>query len=888
MSGFISNLKIGTRIVAMSVAPIVGLAVLGAVYHAGESAIDAALAEAAEVNDAKARIDAIERGFAHMAVAVNGYLLHGDVDERNEFEKSAKDVDTATSAIYRSDLPPEIRGSVGAIREKSPVLVSNYRTTIVVGDMLGIKGAEGVKGKLRQSDDQLRELSEAIGSLDIQVKVRELRLAGQDFMNQSMRRTASGSVKNGLDPKQTLQGAKLAIQRLTGEIENVFSSNPAMGPHKAKLLEQIAVYQREIERWAKLEIEMGAVLLKQNSLLRDLRPEVEHISSWAEQQLRQAGDAVGVARRQTSVVAMWAAGIVGFLVLMTAFLVGRSILGPVRAISSVFEKVAAGQQAVEIPSQNQKDEIGQMARVLASFHRSSTQATRVQSALEVASAPFMLANTAGKIIALNRSATEMFTAAEADLRTAMPQFSVTELLDGNIEMFGLDADGGLGTMREEHLVLGVRTFHLVLTPVLNGLGESLGTSIEWKDMTSQIATEQQIADLVRAAGVGDFSRRLDLADKKGFLHDLSKGVNELTETVDRGLAQTVRMMSALAKGDLTQRLEGDFKGSFLQLKTDANTMADKFRDIARRISGVSREVHGTTREISNGVADLSARTEHQASSLEETSASMEELATTVRQNAQNAQQANMLAAATSASAADGGEIALQAVTAMGKIEDSSRQIGDIVGLIQDIAFQTNLLALNAAVEAARAGDSGKGFAVVANEVRALAQRAGQASKEIKVLIANSDNEVRQGVTLVNKAGASLTEIVASVKKVAGLVSEIASATEEQSSGIEQVSKAVTGMDQMTQQNAALVEETNAALQSATTQVDELRNVVSFFDTGDDDSNVGGAAPTENRMAKTSAAVEIPVRQQLQKLRRRVSGGQFSVPDGIHHDNWKEF
>ncbi|HEX7110341.1 MAG TPA: methyl-accepting chemotaxis protein, partial [Aestuariivirga sp.] len=418
--------------------------------------------------------------------------------------------------------------------------------------------------------------------------------------------------------------------------------------------------------------------------------------------------------------------------------------------------------------------------------------------------------------------------------------------------------------------------------VLNSLNERLGTAVEWKDMSAQLATEQQIAGLVHAAGEGDFTQRLNLANKQGFLRDLSKGMNDLTETVDRGLSQTVRMMSALASGDLTQRVEGEFKGSFLQLKTDANTMADKIRAIARRISGASKEVQGATREIASGVADLSARTEHQASSLEETSASMEELATTVRQNAGNAQDANQLAAAASVSAASGGEIATRAVAAMGKIEDSSRQIGDIVGLIQEIAFQTNLLALNAAVEAARAGEAGKGFAVVANEVRALAQRASQASKDIKGLIVNSDNQVREGVTLVKQAGISLSEIVASVKKVATFVSEIAAATQEQSSGIEQVSKAVTGMDQMTQQNAALVEETNAALYSAQTQVDELRKVVSFFKTGDEDT------AEEQDVPQTMPQSDNPVRQQFQTLARRVAATRGGAAIAPVHNDWKEF
>ena len=477
----------------------------------------------------------------------------------------------------------------------------------------------------------------------------------------------------------------------------------------------------------------------------------------------------------------------------------------------------------------------------------------------------------------------MFNGAEADLQEVEPEFSANAIAGGNLAMFGETlVDNDHSTSRSERLVIGARTFDLVLTPVLNSLNERLGTAVEWKDMTAQLATELQIAGIVHAAGEGDFTRRLDLANKQGFLHDLSKGMNDLTETVDRGLSQTVRMMSALASGDLTQRVEGEFKGSFLQLKTDANTMADKIRAIARRISGASKEVQGATREIASGVADLSARTEHQASSLEETSASMEELATTVRQNAGNAQDANQLAAAASVSAASGGEIATRAVAAMGKIEDSSRQIGDIVGLIQEIAFQTNLLALNAAVEAARAGEAGKGFAVVANEVRALAQRASQASKDIKGLIVNSDNQVREGVTLVKQAGTSLSEIVASVKKVATFVSEIAAATQEQSSGIEQVSKAVTGMDQMTQQNAALVEETNAALYSAQTQVDELRKVVSFFKTGDEDT------AEEQDVPQAMPQSDNPVRQQFQTLARRVAATRGNAAMAPVHNDWKEF
>ena len=415
-------------------------------------------------------------------------------------------------------------------------------------------------------------------------------------------------------------------------------------------------------------------------------------------------------------------------------------------------------------------------------------------------------------------------------------------------------------------------------------------ALRTKEMTDLAG---KINEVVDAAKEGDFKRRVPAVERIGVMQDLAHGINELTATVDRGLSETVRMVSALANGDVNQRMNTDFKGAFLKLSTDTNIMADKFRDIGRRIVSVTQEVHGATHEIASGVNDLSVRTEHQASSLEETSASMEELASTVRQNAGNAQEANQMASAARDAAQKGGMIAERAVAAMTRIESSSKQIGEIVGLIQDIAFQTNLLALNAAVEAARAGDAGRGFAVVANEVRALAQRAGQASKDIKGLIANSNTQVKEGVTLVQQAGTSLTDIVTSVKKVATLVSEIAAATQEQSSGIEQVSKAVTGMDQMTQQNAALVEETNAALHSAQNQVEELRRAVSFFRTGE--ANETQAAPQPNTSAKTRPqpipVSANPVRQQFAALSRKLAVGANSFPTQSQpatRSDWKEF
>jgi methyl-accepting chemotaxis protein len=879
MLKFINNLKINTRIAFLSAAPLVGLAIIGGNYLYGEMRIDAAIEEARAFSDVKADFDQIDKEVNHMRMVVRGILLGSSDAQSIEIRGAIMNATSALGRTLRHDIDPTISKQVNKLKTLVPKYVVQVMKIEKAHKELGTS-AQGVQGKLERIQYKLMAFSDQLGADDVSLKITEVMALANGYRFSSTSSADSTSIENLVNG---LAKVFDGIPKLRTEIDGMLATKGVLQADREKLRGLLDDFSKQVEAWAKIDADRQSAMAGEAAIFGEISPLFEPITKWTEKELTATTEAVQSARAWTKKISASATACVVSLLLLIGFLLGRSIIGPVRAITGVFEKVAAGQQNIAIPSQDQKDEIGQMARILASFHKDSAQATRTQSALDVASSPFMLVNNDGSIIALNKSAQEMFNGAEADLRAIEPEFSANAIAGGNLAMFGETlVNNDHDSSRTERLVIGARTFDLVLTPVLNSLNERLGTAVEWKDMTAQLATELQIAGLVHAAGEGDFTQRLDLANKLGFLHDLSKGMNDLTETVDRGLSQTVRMMSALASGDLTQRVEGEFKGSFLQLKTDANTMADKIRAIARRISGASREVQGATREIAAGVADLSARTEHQASSLEETSASMEELATTVRQNAGNAQDANQLAAAASTSAMAGGEIATRAVAAMGKIENSSRQIGDIVGLIQEIAFQTNLLALNAAVEAARAGEAGKGFAVVANEVRALAQRASQASKDIKGLIVNSDNQVREGVTLVKQAGTSLSEIVASVKKVATFVSEIAAATQEQSSGIEQVSKAVTGMDQMTQQNAALVEETNAALHSAQSQVDELRKVVSFFKTGDEDSSEAQVA--SGVMPKS----DNPVRQQFQTLARRVAATRGSAAMTPAYNDWKEF
>lgn len=360
-------------------------------------------------------------------------------------------------------------------------------------------------------------------------------------------------------------------------------------------------------------------------------------------------------------------------------------------------------------------------------------------------------------------------------------------------------------------------------------------------MKEREAAMQLVGDIVQSAAAGDFSRRIDLTGKSGLIVDMGGAINGLCENVSKALDDMVEMLNALAQGDLTRRITANYQGSFAALKDNANKTAEQISATVSDIKAAAREVTNASLEISTSTTDLSQRKEEQAASLEETSSSMEEIATTVKKNAESAQQANQSALGTREVAGRGGQVVAQAVAAMSRIEESSRNISDIIGVIDEIARQTNLLALNAAVEAARAGDAGRGFAVVASEVRSLAQRSSQAAKDIKDLIVNSSGQVKDGVDLVNRAGAALNEITESIKQVADLVSDIAAASIEQSTGIEQVNKALTQMDEVTQQNSALVEENAATAKTLEHQAKAMDERIAFFRLNDNAASYRMAA-----------------------------------------------
>ena len=346
----------------------------------------------------------------------------------------------------------------------------------------------------------------------------------------------------------------------------------------------------------------------------------------------------------------------------------------------------------------------------------------------------------------------------------------------------------------------------------------------------------EFADVVEAGLAGDFSQRMHSHYDDRGLDDLVDKTNQLVEQVSEGLNATQAVLHAMAEADVTRRVEGEFKGVFSELQHHTNAVAEKLAAVVGQLKNASASLKVATGEILSGANDLSQRTAKQATTIETTSAAMAQLAAAVQQNAERAREASLVAASVTQTAEEGGDVMRHATRAMERITHSSSKISDIIGMIDHIAFQTNLLALNASVEAARAGEAGKGFAVVAVEVRRLAQSTANASSDVKRLIEQSNGEVLGGSRLVHDAASRLEDILVAARSSNELMSGIASDSREQATAIENVDNAVRTMDVMTQHNAALVEEINAAIEQSEAQASELDRIVDIFTTADSINN----------------------------------------------------
>jgi len=471
---------------------------------------------------------------------------------------------------------------------------------------------------------------------------------------------------------------------------------------------------------------------------------------------------------------------------------------------------------------------------LSEANDTATKSLRTVRALDKVQSGVMVANNDLEIIYLNDSIHDMFKNAEADIRKDIPHFDVNKMLGANVDIFHKDPShqrkmlSSLKSTATSELLIGGRTFRVVINPVVDSNEEYIGFIIEWWDRTAEVYIENEIEHLVTSIKAGDLRQRIDVSKDQGFIKALGVGINELTDVIERAFMDINRVMESMAGGDLTSSISNHYQGVYDECKVNINETMAKISEFIIQIRDAAVFIENSSQEMASGNNNLSHRAEQQAASLEETAASMDELTSTVKHTADNALRANQEVGSAKQVAERGGDIVGLAISAMQEINESSNQIADIISVIDEIAFQTNLLALNASVEAARAGEQGRGFSVVATEVRNLAQRSANAAKQSSDLIQNSVQKVRAGTAFVNQAGDALKEIVDGVAKVGAIVEQIAAATAEQSAGIEQVNKAVGQMDEITQQNAALAEQAAAGSIAMSEQSINMTNLINFF------------------------------------------------------------
>ncbi|CAD0351528.1 methyl-accepting chemotaxis protein [Xanthomonas sp. WHRI 8391] len=601
------------------------------------------------------------------------------------------------------------------------------------------------------------------------------------------------------------------------------------------------------DKFGQLETRMGAISERILALNAANRSQAEHYS---QRVMWQQGGAVVLAFVCLALAAGW--------ILRSVF----GLLGgePQLAMAAA-QHIAEGRldQPIPVAAKHARSLMAALARMQRDLRERlerersiAAENLRIRTALDNASTGMYIADPDLTIIYTNNALKTLLHTYADDIHACAPAFDraapligqpVSQLEVGNAqdaEIYQrLDRQGSAQREVQYRAACIVQD----VSAIRDAAGAHLGFVCEWRDRSAEAQVEIAVADVVRSAAAGDLSKRIDSVGKQGFFLQLAQQLNALLDANAGSIAEVSRLLSALAEGDLSARMHGDFQGVFASMRDDANSTAEQLAQVIGHIQQAAGSIHTASSEIAAGNNDLSQRTEQQAANLEETAASMEELTSTVKQNAESARQANQLAIGAAGVASQGGAVVANVVTTMSAIAVSSKKIAEIISVIDGIAFQTNILALNAAVEAARAGEQGRGFAVVASEVRTLAQRSAGAAKEIKHLIDDSVGKVTEGSLLVHQAGTTMSDIVASVQRVTDIMGEIAAASQEQSSGIEQVNRTITQMDEATQQNAALVEEATAAARTMEEQAGQLALTVARF-TLETTPGIAVVAPTK--------------------------------------------
>lgn len=829
-----------------------------------------------------------EKKFIEANLLAQKYLGSEDAETLASLRDTLKDILKAIEATEKRVDTEDDRKKLERLRE----LANNYSghiekasSLLETREELGSKKLDIIGPEASRLLEEVRDRSSAIQELGVLTRslteyLLEARLAVMKFR-----------ATNKEEQAENVRKIKKAILTEFDALRKAGLSGNAE-EQMARLDELLPAYFEAFDKLVKVSRDLN--LLSSREMASTISEATEIVSALAADHVGEQKTILGDEKQRLEGLSTSSGILVGVILLIgliASVVIARSITQPLTQVVQTVSLLAEGKTHFTLPTDDHETEIGQLLRACVHLKEAVDRSIRLQTMLEHLSMPIMMCDRDFTITYMNEASRRALRKVERYLNVPLDR-----VVGSSIDIFHKNPAHQRGVLHDRARLpfqstfqVGTEWMALNANQLPSADGSFNGAFIDWRIITEQKLAEENvklaqtsIQELIAGAREGDLSRRIDAAKFEGFYRELAEGMNSLMETVIRPIDAAIDVVRHLSRGDLTHTMEGQFAGAFGDMQGALNDTIHQLRDMVAKIREMAESVSGAAAEIADGSQDLSTRTESQASSLEETAASMEEMTGTVKQNAQSARDASGVSQEARSGAERGGEVVRSAVSAMQAIESSSQKIADIIGVIDEIAWQTNLLALNAAVEAARAGDAGKGFAVVASEVRALAGRSSDASKEITALIEQSVSQVKSGSELVNKTGETLQGIIGSVGKVADIIGTIAHASQEQAIGLNQINTTVAQMDEMTQQNAALVEETAAASQSLAQKGEELRQLIGYFridrrEPGSHNAEAHAAAPAKEAAPRPARSRKNPVK----------ANGRH-VPEPALEAGWEEF
>ena len=627
-----------------------------------------------------------------------------------------------------------------------------------------------------------------------------------------------------------LDDAKLILERLDAELQN--PERRSLAAEVATLKSRFDVAFGEVqqvisERNAIREGQLDTIGPRVKAALDAITDEiVNQQNTLGPQAAATMGTAINIVIAVASVAGLFGLALAIFLPRLL-----RDLTGLTEAIGAIQRQ----EDDVTVPGLGRGDEVGRIAKALNLISASGAQAARVTAAVHASATPIAIVDRENRVVFSNHAFDALSKKNAGEFELLAPFEGEHRNASRLLEELDAAHAAGKGRTQQDgrtlnEISVNKEIFALSRSEVRDGNGELIGLTIEIANVTGIRALESEVVGVIESVEQGDFQSRVTEIDDLGFTSFVAHGMNRLMDTISLFMAALDKSLAAMAKGDLTQQIDESFGGDFEAAKSNVNANLSQLNQAIARIASAVRSVDAASSQIAESAREGAEGAEGQASSLQETAATMEEMSTTIRTNADNAEKATDLATDVQSRAGRGGQVVVNAVSAMSEIETSSSKISDIVSVIDGIAFQTNLLALNAAVEAARAGEAGKGFAVVAAEVRGLAQRAADSARDITQLISESSEQVEKGVKLVNETGDALGEINEAVSSLTKMISEISAACRDQASSVKEINVTVSSLDSITQRNAVVAEQSADGAKEMAAQSRALNELARSFKT----------------------------------------------------------